>query len=266
VRFGAAARDRHVVLAALDLAQFAGDTLFAEADRAKYSAFLREVFGPRARALGFSPKPNERDDDQLLRRSLLRAVAPEDPALAAEARRLALAWLRDRSTIDASLVDAVLVTAARTGDAAMFDALLAEAKTAQQRLDRRYLTMALLAFDDPALAQKGLGLLLDPAFDVRESWTALRDVHRWNPARRAPHDFIAANFDALANTVARDAPGWWPSYAAGLCSERDRTDVERFWKGRVASYAGGERELAETLESIRVCAAVRAQAAAISAK
>ena len=56
VRFGAAAPDRHVVLAAVDLAEFAGNTVVADADRPKFSRFVRETFGPRAKALGFVPK------------------------------------------------------------------------------------------------------------------------------------------------------------------------------------------------------------------
>ncbi|MEP7183094.1 MAG: M1 family metallopeptidase [Betaproteobacteria bacterium] len=266
VRYGAAARDRHVVLAALDLAEFLGNTLFADAGRPAYSGFVREVFGPRAKALGFVPKAGESDDDQLLRRSLLRVVAPEDPLLAAEARRLARAWIGDRKTVDPGLVDVVLVTAGRTGDAAMFDALLAEAKATQDRLDRRYLMMALFAFTDPALAQKGMALLLDPAFDVRESWTALGNGFYWNTTRRAPNDFIMANFDALAKTVGRDSPGGWPFYASGLCSDRDRADVDAFWKERAARYAGADRELAQAMEAIRVCARVRAHAGSGSSK
>jgi alanyl aminopeptidase len=262
IRFGAAERERHVVLAAVDLTQFAGDTLFAETDRPSFSAFVRAVFGPRARALGFVPKPKESDDDQLSRHALLTLVVPEDPALAAQAGALARAWIRDRKAVDAGLVDAVLISAARAGDAALFDALLAEAKTTQDRLDRRNLMMALFAFTDPVLAQKGLALLLDPAFDVRESWTALRNLSYWLPARRAANDFIVANFDALTKTVARDAPGFWPHYASGLCSEKDRADVEAFWKPRVNTYAGADRELAQALEAIRVCTQVRARAVA----
>ena len=143
----------------------------------RYAAFVRQVFGPRARALGFAPKPGESDDDQLIRRALLRIVAPEDPALAEEARRLALAWIKDRSAIDPGLVDVVLVTAAQTGDTTMFDAMYAEAKATQDRVDRRNLMMALFAFSDPTLARKGMGALLDPAFDNRESWAALWRTH-----------------------------------------------------------------------------------------
>ncbi len=228
-----------------------------DADRPKFSRFVREVFGPRAKALGFVTKANENDDDQLLRRSLLRFVAPEDPKLAAEARRLARAWIRDRSAVDPGLVDVVLVTAGRTGDAAMFDALLAEAKATQDRLERRYLMMALFNFTDPTLASKGFALLLDPAFDSRESWTAFNNAYYWNPARRATNDFIMANFDALAKTVGPDTPGGWSVFATGLCTESDRAELVAFWKERASRYAGADRELASAVEAIDLCTRVR---------
>jgi len=257
-RFGAGARDRHVVVAAVDLAEFVGQTVVVDADRPKYSRFVREVFGPRAKALGFAPKANESDDDQLLRRTLLRFVAPEDPALAAEARRLARAWIRDRSAVDPGLVDVVLITAARTGDAALFDALLAEARSTQDRLERRYLMMALFAFTDPALAPKGLALLLDPSFDVRESWTALQNGFWWNPSRRVTNDYIMANFDSLAKTVGSEEPGRWPVFASGLCTEHDGAELSSFWKERAPRYASATRELAGAVESIDLCIRVRA--------
>jgi len=257
-RYGAAARDRHVVLAAIDLAVFARDHLVADADRPQYAAFLRDVFGPRARALGFVPRAHERDDDQLLRRALLRLVAPEDPTLAGQARMLARAWLRDRKAVDPGMVDVVLVTAARAGDAALFDAFAAEAKATHDGLDRRNLMMALFSFDDPALAQRGMELLVDPALDSRESWTALHIGFDWNPARRVAHDYIVANFDALAKSVGRDSPSGWPAFASGLCSADDAAAVEAFWSARVNTYAGAKRVLAQTVESINACTRLRA--------
>ena len=261
VRWAAAAGDRHVVEAAIRVADFVGQTLVEDAERPQFAAFVRAVFGPRARSLGFSPKALETDDDQLLRRALLRIVAPEDPKLAAEARRLALAWINDRRAIDPGLVEVVLMSAARSGDAAMFDAMLAEAKATNDRLDRRYLMMALFAFTDPALAQRGMDLLLDPAFDVRESWTALYFGRYWNPARRTANDYIMANFDALAKRVGRDTPGGWPVYADGLCSTADESALTTFWRDRAKDYAGAEHHVAEAIESIRICTRVRSSAA-----
>ncbi len=259
VRLGAQSRDRHIVIAALDLAEFVRNTIVGDDERPRYSAFVRQVFGPRTLALGFAPKPGESDDDRLVRRALLRVVAPEDPRLSAEARRLALAWIKDRHAIDPGVVDVVLITAGKTSDAALLDALYAEAKTTGDRVDRRTLMMAVFSVDDPALAPKGMAILLDPAFDNRESWSALWRARSWNPGRRATHDYIVTNFEALARSVGPESPGSWPEYAQGLCSERDAADVAAFWKARVKNYAAVERQLTQTVDTIRVCAAVRAQ-------
>ena len=195
---------------------------------------------------------------QLMRRALLRFAAPSDPGLVAEARRLALAWIANRHALDPGLVDTVLPVAARTGDVALFDAMLAEARTTSDRLDRRNLLVALMSFGDPALARRGLGLLLDPAFDIRESSNALWTSHQYAQPRRDVHDFIKTNFEAFAQRVQRETPGSWPMYAERLCSDADRADVEAFWRDRIASYSGGARTLATTLESIELCTRLRA--------
>jgi len=250
-------RDRHIMVAAIALASFVRDELVSDDERARFSTFVRREFAPRARALGFAPRRGESDDEELLRRSLLGFAAPEDPALAAEARRLARKWLGDRKAVDAGLADTLLLIAARTGDAKLFDAMLAEARRTSNRLDRRNLMIALDAFGDPALARRGLGLLLDPQIDIRDAMTALGLAASRTPPSRVPHAFIVEHFEALAARVDADAPGGWPGYAANLCSEADRDDVARFWQRRVTSYAGGERNLAQTLESIASCSRLR---------
>src|SRR5438552_13275181 len=139
----------------------------------------------------------------------------------------------------------------------MFDSLLAEAKSTSDGLDRRNLMAALFSFSDPTLAKKGMALLLDPRFDARESWTALRNSFYANATRRETNDYITANFDTLAKSVGRDEPGRWADYASGLCSEKDRMEVEAFWKERAKNYAGAERELAQALEGIALCTRLR---------
>jgi alanyl aminopeptidase len=257
-RAAGGAKDRHVTEAAVALGRFVRDTLVADDERAQFTAFVRAVYGARAHHLGYAPRSGESDDDQLVRRSLLRFVAPEDSALAAEARRLARAWLADRRAVDPTMVDSVLLIAAETGDAPLFDAMLAAAKSTRDSLERRNLMVALFSFGDPALARRGMGIVLDPAFDVRESTTALRISARSIPPRRETHDFIAANFDAFTRRVPHDAPARWPEYAAGLCSADDARSVEAFWRDRITNYAGGARELEQVLEQIRACARLRA--------
>jgi len=257
MRMAGRAGDRHVVLAAISFGEFLRNTVVTDANRPMFSALVRDVFGPRARALGLAPKPSEGDDDLLLRRALLHFVGREDPALAAQARKLALAWISDRNAVDPGMVDVVLTIAAQTGHAAIFDALLGAAKATSDPLEHRNVMAALFSFSDPVLARKGMALLLDPAFDSRESWTALRYAFHADPTRRETNAFIVANFDALAKTVSREQPGGWPTYASGLCSEKDRADVESFWHDRAKNYAGAERQLAQSLEQIQLCTRLR---------
>ena len=257
LRATAMSRDRHVLLAAIDLAQFVRDTLVGEAEQAKFAELVRDVFGQRMRALGLVSRPGESDDDALLRRSLVRFAAPFDPASAGEARRLSLAWLDDRSAIEAGLVDAVLQVAALDADAAFFEALEREARRTSDRLDRSHLLMALLSFREPSLSQRGLNLLLDPGFDIREIGDAWWAAQYTAPPRRADHAFVEANLDGLAARVQRDTPGGWPSHAARLCSDADRDQVAAFWRDRIGRYAGGAHVLAQSLEAIMLCARLR---------
>jgi alanyl aminopeptidase len=258
IRVGARSRERSVVTAALSVAEYVRDTLVGEREADAFATFVRQTFGPRARALGFAPRRGESDDDRLLRRALLGFVAPDDPTHAAKARRLARAWLRDRHAIEPGIVDAVLLAAARTGDASLFDAMAQEALATDSTLDRRNLVTALMSFGDPSLARRGLSLLLDPRVDVREATTAWSFAAEKAP-RRVSHEFVVAHFDALAARVDADAPGGWPGVAARLCRDDDRRDVDRFWRPRLAQYAAAARNLAEALESIDACVRLRAR-------
>ena len=258
VRTAAASRDRSVVAAAIGAASYLRDNAVAAPSRARFERFVARVFGQRTRALGFVAKPGESDDDTLLRRALLRFAGPGDPVVAREARRLALAWIRDPKAVDPTVADTALYVAARSGDASLFDAMAKALRKARDTVDRRNLMVALLSFRDPALERRALGLLLDPALDVREVTTALSIAVDIGPPSRVPYDFIAAHFDALAARVDREAPGGWPRYAGALCGMRDRAAVEAFWQpSRLARYEGAAHNLAEALESIDACVRLR---------
>src|SRR5215470_12471773 len=114
----AGSREHHVLEAAIKLATVREDFLPGRLGPA-YAAWVRKVFGPHARALGFRPKPAEDEEVQLVRPELTEFVAlrGEDPTLIAEARSLAEAWLSQPRAIAPDLVTAVLMTAGRFGGA-----------------------------------------------------------------------------------------------------------------------------------------------------
>jgi alanyl aminopeptidase len=71
------------------------------------------------------------------------------------------------------------------------------------------------------------------------------------------HDFAKQNFDALAARAPRDAPAYYPRWAAALCGEAERADVEAFYAERAPRFIGGPRILAQTLEGISLCTALK---------
>jgi alanyl aminopeptidase len=234
--------------------------LVEEKQRASWARWTSRLFGRQARALGFAPAPGESDDRLRLRPALIELVAGEgdDPALQAEARRLALRWLDDRGAVDGTMVDTVLQAAARRGGRAFFDRLRAALPGATDHRDRRSIYAALGAFEDPALAGEAFALLLDPAYEYREAqqvaWT-----HAGLPlGGRQLHAFVKANFDALVARAPRDAAASFPNWAGG-CSEAERDDVEAFYRDRSPRYAGGPRVLAQALERITLCSAFKAR-------
>src|SRR5207247_7771896 len=54
MRMAGRAHDRHIVLASIELGEFLRDTLVTDANHPKFSAVIRETFGPRPKALAFA--------------------------------------------------------------------------------------------------------------------------------------------------------------------------------------------------------------------
>ena len=71
--------------------------------------------------------------------------------------------------------------------------------------------------------------------------------------------WLQENFDAFVETRVLDVrKGGLPNYARGFCSNEKATEVETFYLSKAAFMPGYERALKQTLESIRLCAALKA--------
>jgi alanyl aminopeptidase len=252
--------ERQVVEATVRIAASPRDLFVTDDLRPNYRRFISDTFGARARALGFRSKPGEDDETKLLRSVVVGLVAEDagDPALVAEAVSLSKKWLTDRSAIEPEMIATVLNVAARHGDAELFTALLAEAKRSRDRRERGRILTALGAFRDPSVQKLALNLTLSPDFDARESIAVLREAASDRATREGAWVFLKANFDALAARLPRESPAGFPQLASGFSDEAHRVDVEAFFKDKAASYTGGPRRLAQSLEQIHLKTALRA--------
>ena len=251
--------DRQIVQATIRIASDAGEDVLPESLRPAYARYVSKTFGKRARALGFQSKPGEDEETRLLRVSLVEYVAKDgdEPELQAEAKRLALAWLADRSAVEADMVLAVLESAARHGDRALFEKYKEGIKAAKERRDRNRLFRALGAFSDPAILDDSFAFAMSPEFDTRESGNILYASLQTPEGRAATWKFLQANYDATVARMPREVTGIVPYYASGFCDEKHRVEVAEFFEGRAEKLPGGQRNLAKVLEGMDLCIALR---------
>lgn len=254
------ARDdsRHVVSSVSGIADGISDTVPDEM-RPNYARFIRKMFGDRAHRLGWTPSKDDDDDTRLLRSSLLGLVTDEgqDAALAADGRKLALAWLDDHGAVDPNLVGVALGAAARFGDSKLFDRLLEEAKKAKDRRDRQRLLSALASFRDADLVRRAMSIVLTDDFDVRESvgllYGGLSEPH----SRRMVYDFVKQNIDAILARMPEQSGRGLIRAASAQCDSSLKTDIEVVFKDRMAKLPGGPRIYQQALEQIDLCESQR---------
>jgi len=224
-----------------------------------YSRLLSRLYGEKARALGFIPGAGDDEDTRILRAYLVPWVTEygQEPALRDEAKRLAIAWLDDRSAVPPELAKDALDVAAHFGDRALFDRYMAALKAAKDRRDRKRLYSALGSFEDPDLLKQAMALYLSPDHDSREAQSVIFSALQSEKGRAVLWDFLKENYDAVVARAPRESQGQIPSLASGFCDPQHRADVAAFFRDRAPKLLGGARTLAQTLEEIDLCVALR---------
>ena len=238
------------------------DDLVPEPLRPRYQRFIRQVYGPRARALGWSSRPGEDDDTKELRPALLSLVASDgdDRALAAQARTLTLRWLQNPTSpkvVEPELLATVLGVAAHHGDRALFDRLHAQARQTRDRQDRGRLLDAMAGFRDPALVERALAIGLTDEFEPREAMTLLRAPFRQRRTRTLGHQFWKSHYDQIAGRLPEGMRAGPVRSLVSLCDEQYRADIETFYRPRLSRLQGGPRVMNQTLEQLSLCAQAR---------
>jgi alanyl aminopeptidase len=251
---------RHIVAATAALVRsFTRGDLVPQSAQPKLARFVRETYGERARALGWSAKSGEDEDTRLLRSSLigLVAITGDDPALGAEAVRLARRWLDDPKAIDPDMLGVALNAAGRNGDRALYDSFVAAAAQEKDRLRRQRMLGLLGSFRDPAIVKDALNVPLDPRFDMREAEGVLFSAVGEPQTRDLGWAFLKQSFDKVVNRTPREGRAFLVFAAASFCDAEHRSDAESFLTPRVAEFSGGPRNLAQVLEGIDLCIAFK---------
>jgi alanyl aminopeptidase len=249
--------DRHLLGAAMGYVGYLNDDVVPAALRPNRARFVRQVFGDRARAIGWTAKKGEADDQRLMRPGLLSLLAHtgEDPAFVATAKQMADKWLADKKSIDPDLVGLVLGVAARHGNRALWDRLWTAAKAEKERKERGQLIGAMSGFRDPEIVKGALAIVLGDDIDPRESMSLLWGALGHDETREMAYTFVKDNLDKLLARLPRDSGAGFIGVGGSFCDAAHRADVETFFKDKAPTWLGGPRSLAQTLERMDLCIA-----------
>jgi len=255
---------RQVVGSSIAIIAVVHDYMVPNELRPNYGRLVDQAFGARARQLGWKAKAGEGSETRLTRSSIVPLVAlwGTDQSLAAEARRLGALWITDRTAIDADVAGSVLNVAARTGDEAFYKQLSTALSGTEDRHQRDLILNTMGSFSDPHIAGTAMELALKPDFDLREANAFLFGPMGVPQTRSLPFEFVKANYDALvARIPAGSSFGFGealPFLGGAFCDEKSAEEVQAFFEPKVDRFSGTRRNLAQTLEGIRICAAYKA--------
>jgi alanyl aminopeptidase len=222
----------------------------------------REVVVPLARRVGWDEAASDSDEKRELRVLLLPYAARTDAGapLRARARAKALAWARDRKTLEAMMVAPVLETAARFADAATYDRIEAVALSTKDLRERKEVLGALATVRDPALRSRALARSVErngagETMAGRDALAFVEEALRDDANRVAAFAFVREHFDALAAKVPALMAGEFERALERLCTPGERANFATFFEPRAPALRGGAKRFRLTLESIDTCVA-----------
>jgi alanyl aminopeptidase len=229
-----------------------------------YASYVEDTFGERARQFGWINKAGDTPDQRLLRPELVGFVARwgRDPQLIAEAKRLANAWLENHKAVTPDVASSVLAVAAQNGDSAFYEKVVSAAKAEQDPYFKPMLISTLGDFSDPGLLNRSLAMAFNGTFDVRFSIRMLFAITRTPSSAQLAYQYVAKHYDEvkakLPSAVSSDYASYLPLVAAAaVCSDSAENQVKMFFEPRMKNVIGGQRNLANALEQIHLCAAAK---------
>jgi puromycin-sensitive aminopeptidase len=237
---------------------YISDYLVTDNDRDAYEQWVRRLFSPIAKELGWMVKPGESDETKELRARIMAVLghAGRDPEVIAEARKLTDQALRDPSTIDHTVAFTAFRLAAENGDAPLYDDLMNHLQEKGGSLEDYYLYFQAIAqFKDPKLLLKTLDFAISPAVRTQDSLGLISAV-MGNPAgTRVAWDFVRSHWTDIEKVGGGFTSGEVVGATSVICDAGMRDEVQDFFATHKVPTA--ERTLKQSLERINYCVDLR---------
>ncbi|MBD8878908.1 M1 family metallopeptidase [Rhodanobacter sp. 7MK24] len=240
-----------------------------DAQRARIADWVKAAYLPRLEALGYQRKAGESDDDSLLRSTLAAALGLDYklPEVRAELLKQGEAALQKNTdgrlnlaAANPDLLGDALGVAVQTQGKSAVDALIAELPQTSDPASRNGMLGGLASVEDPALAEQVRDFALSKPVKVGEMASLLRSGRDTQAQRDAMWSWFNGHYSQILARTGSFAGGFLPMLAGGGgCSTGEAQRLQAFFQPRINDAAGIARGLAQTTESIELCAALTAK-------
>jgi alanyl aminopeptidase len=241
--------------------------LATEATRPALDAYAAKLYAPRIQKLGLRRRADDSDAANRLRVRLVDFLAldtrekPLRQALSEQGR--AALGLDGSGKVDLGKLDpdtrgtALRVTVQETGEPA-FAAIVNELKTSHETQQRYELLTALGSTRDAKLGENARNYALTPEVAVGELFYIFRGDLAEPENRAAFWQWFQPHFDALRARLPDAYQSVLPRLAAsGRCTKAQSDEMQQWMAPRIKDVVGGERALAQSLEGVGQCTALR---------
>jgi aminopeptidase N/puromycin-sensitive aminopeptidase len=225
-------------------------------EKAALSAWIRTNFAPeyaKEPAPSASDAPNTRE----LRAQFFDVMGyfGKDPAVVAEANRIAEQYLVDPGSVDATLGQTALFVAARNGDAALFEQLQKVFETSTNPEIQETALHLLVQFENPALRDRALSYTVSGKVRNQDAAVELAIAMHGDANRDAAWKFIENNWDKVQAQLTTEMGSILVRSTGSFCSAAARDEVQNFFAAHKVPASG--KALTHAIERIDGCIELR---------
>lgn len=226
---------------------------------------LSSIVGPRFDALGERSTAGDELLYERLQRFLIvvaRNEAMRAPLARQAAERIGLDGEPDPAAVPPGQLESVLSIGVQDIGEPFFDELLELAAASDDPVFRDAATGALARAEDPRLVGKLQEAVLDGSFrGVEPVQIVFRQMSRF-ATTDLTYDWLQENDDAVIGLVPESfRTNIVPAFGRAFCERRRVDDWQNFIERHADKLPGYERALAQAIESIELCAALRLSSA-----
>ncbi len=225
-------------------------------ERTALSAWVRRTFGPEYKKLG-QPAPDDSPNKQQLRASLfgLLGYIGEDPAVLADANRLANQYLDNPSSVEPTLAQTALAVAAENGDAQLYERILHVYESSHNPEFQESALRLLATFKRPALEERALDYAVSGKVRNQDAAIQFAIAMQDPDTRDEAWKYIKSHWDQVHAQLTTAMGGILVEYSGTFCSADERDDVENFYKTHPVEAA--DVSLKRAVERMNGCIQLR---------